>query len=95
MPVDDAGMAQPVKSPTPPRPNRAFYPNKLNGVRVQGTLSPSGGTTFDKVRKKLAQLSERDFARISDADVIEYAVTVDCYGAQEALKELERNGIVK
>lgn len=90
------GMAKtPSKSPTPQRPNRAFYPNKLNGVRVQGTLSPTGGTTFNHLRENLAGWSNREFKRVSDADVIEYAVTVAVHGSTAARDELRRNGIIK
>lgn len=85
----------PSKSPAPQRPNRAFYPNKLNGERVQGTISPTGGVTFNHLRENLAGWSGREFDRVSDADVIEYAVTVAVHGVAAARADLRSNGIVK
>lgn len=99
MPADDAGMAKRTGKPTtttpPTRPSRAFYPNKENGERVQGVLSATGGVTFNTLRASLGRCSGRDFERVSDADVIEYAVTVTVHGVIHASRELQRNGIIK
>jgi len=54
---------------------RSLYPGKHESGRVQGTLTKAGIRDFALARKDLSDLSGWDTTDISDADVIEFAVS--------------------
>jgi len=65
--------------PTPPPKSTAYtlYPSDKS-IRVQGVLSKDGGALFERIRRALLLASGRK--RISDADVIDFAVRAATHG---------------
>lgn len=50
----------------------SIFRGKKNGKRVQGIVTFAGGREFERRRKELAELAERDVGDVSDADTIEF-----------------------
>ena len=71
-----------AKTPTPSN-GYTLYPGK--SVRVQGTLSKDGGAIFERIRAGLLKTTKRK--RISDADVIDFAVRVTNEGGINTIIE--------
>jgi hypothetical protein len=69
----------------------SIFRGKEGGLRVQGILTRKGGAQFERHRKGLAKLHKqvtgREPAVVSDADVIEYL----CFGDEVTAIVLERH----
>lgn len=62
----------------------SIFRDKKGGDRVQGQITPIGSLRFERARKRLGKLADRDVEHVSDADTIEYLAR----GEQETLDYL-------